>query len=60
ADLLHDVGDLYAAGADYVTVTRISDAHELYKVIEAADKRLLADKREEMDQLLAKRQEVLP
>ena len=60
ADLLHDVEDLYAAGADYVTVTRISDAHELYKVIEAADKRLLGDKREEMDRLLKKRQEVLP
>ena len=28
--------DLFAAGADYVTVTRLSDAHELYKVIEAA------------------------
>jgi Kef-type K+ transport system membrane component KefB len=60
ADLLHDVDDLYAAGADYVTVTRISDAHELYKVIEAADKQLLDDKREEMDRLLRKRQEVLP
>lgn len=60
ADLLHDVDDLYAAGADYVTVTRISDAHELYKVIEAADKQLLVDKREEMDRLLRKRQEVLP
>ena len=60
ADLLHDVDDLYATGADYVTVTRISDAHELYKVIEAADKQLLADKREEMDRLLRKRQEALP
>jgi voltage-gated potassium channel Kch len=60
ADLLHDVDDLYAAGADYVTVTRISDAHELFKVIEAADKRLLDDKRAEMDRLLRKRQEVLP
>ena len=26
ADLLSDVDDLYAAGADYVTVTRLSDA----------------------------------
>ena len=60
ADLLHDVDDLYAAGADYVTVTRISDAHELYKVIEAADKQLLGDKREDMDRLLKKREEVLP
>lgn len=60
ADLLGDVPDLYAAGADYVTVTRLSDAHELYKVIEAADKGLLGDKRAELDRLLGKRQEVLP
>ena len=37
ADMLADVDDLYAAGADYVTVTRLSDAHELYTVIEAAE-----------------------
>src|SRR3954449_1625876 len=45
ADFLANVGDLYAAGADYVTVTRLSDAHELYTVIEAADAGLLEDKR---------------
>jgi Kef-type K+ transport system membrane component KefB len=60
ADLLADVADLYAAGADYVTVTRISDAHELYTVIEAADAGLLDDKRAEMDAQLAERKEVLP
>lgn len=60
ADLLSDVGDLYKAGADYVTVTRLSDAHELYAVIEAADAGLLADKRAETDGLLAERREVLP
>ena len=60
ADLLADVADLYAAGADYVTVTRISDAHELYTVIEAADAGLLEDKRAEMDAQLAERKEVLP
>src|SRR4029077_6937462 len=36
ADVLSDVSDLYEAGADYVTVTRLSDAHELFTVIEAA------------------------
>src|SRR5438132_2978341 len=36
AEVLANVNDLYDAGADYVTVTRLSDAHELYKVIEAA------------------------
>lgn len=60
ADLLSDVDDLYAAGADYVTVTRITDAHELYTVIEAADAGLLEDKRTEMDAQLAERKEVLP
>jgi Kef-type K+ transport system membrane component KefB len=60
ADLLADVDDLYAAGADYVTVTRITDAHELYAVIGAADAGLLGDKRTEMDAQLAERKEVLP
>jgi voltage-gated potassium channel Kch len=60
ADLLSDVGDLYAAGADYVTVTRISDAHELFTVIEAAHNGLLDDKRAELDARLAERREVLP
>src|SRR6187399_60696 len=57
ADMLHDVDDLYAAGADYVTVTRLSDAHELYTVIEAVQADLLEDKRTEMDTLLAERKE---
>ncbi|KJC46645.1 membrane protein [Bradyrhizobium sp. LTSP885] len=60
ADLLADVDDLYAAGANYVTVTRISDAAELYAVIEAADAGLLDDKRAEMDVQLGDRREVLP
>jgi Trk K+ transport system NAD-binding subunit len=60
ADLLADVGDLYAAGADYVTMTRITDARELFSVIEAADARLLKEKRAEMDREVAERREVLP
>ncbi|MBR0870756.1 cation:proton antiporter [Bradyrhizobium tropiciagri] len=60
ADLLADVNDLYDAGADYVTVTRLSDAGELYTVIEAADAGLLDDKRAEMDARLSDRREVLP
>jgi len=60
ADLLADVEDQYAAGADYVVVTRLSDAHELFNVIEAADKGLLADKRAEIDTRLSERREVLP
>jgi voltage-gated potassium channel Kch len=60
ADFLSDVKDLYAAGADYVMVTRISDADELFSVIEAADAGLLEDKRAEMDAQLSERREVLP
>jgi Kef-type K+ transport system membrane component KefB len=60
ADLLSSVNDLYAAGADYVTVTRLSDARELYQVIEAAHAGLLEEKRAEMDALLSERREVLP
>jgi FlaA1/EpsC-like NDP-sugar epimerase len=60
ADLLSDVEDQYAAGADYVVVTRLSDAHELYNVIEAADQGLLEDKRAEIDTRLSERREVLP
>jgi Kef-type K+ transport system membrane component KefB len=60
ADLLSDVGELYEAGASYVTVTRLSDAHELFTVIEAAQAGLLTDKRAELDQRLGERREVLP
>jgi Kef-type K+ transport system membrane component KefB len=60
ADLLANVSDLYTAGADYVTVPRVSDAHELFTVIEAADKGLLQSKRAEMDAQLSERREVLP
>ncbi|OKO85221.1 membrane protein [Bradyrhizobium sp. NAS80.1] len=60
ADLLADVGELYEAGASYVTVTRLSDAHELFTAIEAAQAGLLADKRSELDLRLGERREVLP
>jgi Kef-type K+ transport system membrane component KefB len=60
ADLISNVNDLYAAGADYVTVTRLTDAGELFSVIEATDAGLLEDKRAEMDAQLAERKEVLP
>jgi Kef-type K+ transport system membrane component KefB len=60
ADLLSDVGDLYAAGADYVKVTRLSDANELFAVIEASEAGLLKDKRAEVDVRLSERREVLP
>jgi len=60
ADVLADVAELYAAGADYVTVPRLTDAHELFTVIDAADNDLLGDKRADLDARLAERREVLP
>lgn len=60
ADLLASVGDQYAAGADYVTVPRITDAQELFKVIEAADNGLLEAKRADTHAQLTQRGEVLP
>ncbi len=60
ADFLSDVKDIYAAGADYVTVPRISDARELLSAIEAVDDSLLDEKKAELDQLLTERREVLP
>ena len=60
ADLLASVDDLYAAGADYVTVPRLTDAQELFRTIAAIDNGLLDAKRAETDALLVDRSEVLP
>jgi len=60
ADTLASVGDQYAAGADYVTVPRVTDAQELFRAIEAADDGLLGEKRAQADGQLAERREVLP
>ena len=60
ADMLASINDLYAAGADYVTVPRLTDAQELFKWIAAVDNCLLDEKRAEIDAQLAERREVLP
>ncbi|MFO1088111.1 MAG: cation:proton antiporter [Hyphomicrobiales bacterium] len=60
AELLADVENLYAAGADYVLVPRLSEARELYGVIQAMQSGLLAEKRKATDAILAERREVLP
>ena len=55
------MNDLYRAGADYVTQTRLTDAHELYEVIEGGGTAgLLEDKRAEMDALLGERRGKAP
>ena len=60
ADVLADVRDQYVAGSDFVAVTRLSDARELYEAIDAAEQGLLKEKRAAMDVVLGERREVLP
>ncbi len=59
AELLGDVEALYEAGADYVTVSRLGDAHELCSVLEAIDGKMLPQKRAQLDTKLTGRREVL-
>lgn len=59
ADLVGDVEALYAAGANYVTVSRFSDASELCSVLEAIEGDVLAEKRASLDERLIGRREVL-
>ena len=60
AEKLADIPKLYIAGANYVTAPRLLEAADLVKVIEAADKDLLDDKRNEQYSLLENRNEVIP
>jgi voltage-gated potassium channel Kch len=60
ADLLSDVARLYDAGADYVVLSRLAEAHDLLEAINAAESGLLADKRAKLDTRLDHRHEVLP
>ena len=59
SDSLAEIPLLYAAGADYVSVPRLLEANELFHVIEAAQKKLLNEKRRQMDDQLAGREEVM-
>ena len=60
ADVLADVNELYRSGADYVSVARLDEARDLSEVLEAAECRLLGEKRALVDGRLADRREVLP
>jgi Kef-type K+ transport system membrane component KefB len=60
ADVLEDVKELYAAGADYVLSSRLVEARELLAVIDAAHNNLLADMRAAVDARIDAREEVLP
>jgi Kef-type K+ transport system membrane component KefB len=60
ADVLSQVETLYAAGADYVTIARLTEADELVEVVSAAEAGLLDDMRARLDARLRERPEVLP
>jgi Kef-type K+ transport system membrane component KefB len=60
ADVFAQVDELYAAGADYVTVARLAEANELIEVVAAAEDGLLDQLREKLDPRLRDRREVLP
>jgi Kef-type K+ transport system membrane component KefB len=60
AEVFVQVDELYAAGADYVTVARLAEANELIEVVTAADAGLLDQLREKVDPRLRDRREVLP
>ncbi|MGZ5895817.1 MAG: cation:proton antiporter [Xanthobacteraceae bacterium] len=60
ADVFTQVDQLYAAGADYVTVARLAEANELIDVVTAAEAGLLDDLRAKLEPRLHDRREVLP
>jgi Kef-type K+ transport system membrane component KefB len=60
AEKIADVPELYAAGANYVSVPRLLEAAELLAVLEAAEKNLLEEKRQEQAERLEGRDEVIP
>ncbi len=58
--LPHDSPALYAAGANYVTAPRLLEAADLLRVLDAAEKKLLDQKRQEQIEQLEERNEVVP
>jgi Kef-type K+ transport system membrane component KefB/voltage-gated potassium channel Kch len=59
ADLVADVEALYAAGANYVLVSRLGEASELRGILDAIDSGVLHEKRALLDDRLRDRREVL-
>ncbi|MBN8966177.1 MAG: cation:proton antiporter [Rhizobiales bacterium] len=60
AEVLANVQLLYAAGADYVIVSRLVAAGELIEAVTAAEAGLLGDLKAKLDEQLAGRHEILP
>jgi voltage-gated potassium channel Kch len=59
-EVLAEAEQLYAAGANYVTMARLTEANELVDVIAAAEDGLLTDMRANIETRLRDRREVLP
>jgi Kef-type K+ transport system membrane component KefB len=59
AENFPQVSELYAAGANFVSIGRLAEANALCQVLEAAESGLLEEKRAELDALLENRNEVL-
>ena len=60
AELLSDVPSLYEAGASYVSTPRLLEAADLIHAIEAAEKKLIEEKRAAQLEQLEARNEVIP
>lgn len=60
AELLTDVPALYEAGASYVSTPRLLEATDLLHAVEAAEKKLIEEKRLAQLERLEKRNEVIP
>lgn len=60
AETIADVARLRSAGADYVSLPRLSEASDLCEAIQAAHEGLLEQKQSRLDGRLAARAEVLP
>jgi len=60
AEVLREIPALYAAGADYVTVSRVGEAADLREAVRAAEEDLLESLRATQATLLEGRREVLP
>jgi Kef-type K+ transport system membrane component KefB/voltage-gated potassium channel Kch len=60
AEVLREIPALYAAGADYVTVSRMGEAADLREAVRAAEEDLLESMRVTQATLLEGRREVLP
>jgi Kef-type K+ transport system membrane component KefB len=60
AELLSDIPVLYEAGANYVSAPRLLESADLLHAIEAAEKKLLEEKRTTQSEQLEARNEVIP